>query len=227
MVSFDELERLLSYSFKNKGLLIEALSHPSLRQHHAYKDNKDYERLEFLGDAVLNLVITEILFRNFANYNEGNLAKMRSYLVCKETVCMVGVKLALKDYIIMTHGEEVAGGRDNTNNIENTMEALIAAIYLDSNIETTRNIIKKLWAEFMKVQNLMDYDPKTALQEWTQASDHRLPIYRMIKREGAAHSSTFTVLVKVKDYAQTGTGHSIKEAEKNAARSLLHRLKND
>ena len=140
---------------------------------------------------------------------------------------MVGAKLALKDDIIMTHGEEVAGGRDNPNNIENATEALIAAIYLDSNIETTRNIIQRLWAESIKVQNLTDYDPKTALQEWSQASDYDLPIYRVIKREGAAHSSNFTVLVKVKDYEQIGTGHSIKEAEKNAARSLLHRLKNE
>ncbi|GAA5251858.1 ribonuclease III [Candidatus Rickettsia kedanie] len=227
MKSFEKLEKLLGYSFKNQELLIEALSHPSLRQHHEYKYDKDYERLEFLGDAVLNLVVTEILFRNFANYNEGNLAKMRSYLVCKETICVVGTKLTLKDYIIMTYGEEVAGGRDNPNNIENATEALIAAIYLDSNIETTRNIIGRLWAEFIKIQNLTDYDydPKTALQELAQASSHHLPIYRLIKREGAAHSSTFTVLVKVQDYEQTGTGHSIKEAEKNAARDLLHRLK--
>ncbi|ADE29625.1 Ribonuclease III [Rickettsia prowazekii str. Rp22] len=225
MESFEKLETLLGYSFKNKELLIEALSHPSLRQYHEYKYDKDYERLEFLGDAVLNLLITEILFKNFENYKEGNLAKIRSYLVCKETICIVGTKLALKDYIIMTHGEEVAGGRDNPNNIENATEALIAAIYLDSNIEITHNIIEKLWAEFMKVQNFTDYDPKTALQEWAQANSHHLPIYRLIKREGAAHSSIFTVLVKVKDYEQTCTGYSIKEAEKKAARSLLHRLK--
>jgi ribonuclease-3 len=225
MIAFNDLEKLLGYNFKNKELLVEALSHPSLRQHHEYKDDKDYERLEFLGDAVLNLVITEMLFSSFKDYNEGNLAKIRSYLVCKETICMVGAKLTLKDYIIMTHGEEVAGGRDNPNNIENTTEALIAAIYLDSDIETTHNIIGKLWAEFINVKDLTDYDPKTALQEWAQAREHHLPIYQLIKREGVAHSSIFTVLVKVKDYEQTGTGHSIKEAEKDAARSLLHRLK--
>lgn len=225
MIAFNDLEKLLGYNFKNKELLVEALSHPSLRQHHEYKDDKDYERLEFLGDAVLNLVITEILFSSFKDYNEGNLAKIRSYLVCKETICMVGAKLTLKDYIIMTYGEEVAGGRDNPNNIENTTEALIAAIYLDSDIETTHNIIGKLWAEFINVKDLTDYDPKTALQEWAQAREHHLPIYQLIKREGVAHSSIFTVLVKVKDYEQTGAGHSIKEAEKDAARSLLHRLK--
>lgn len=225
MESFDKLESLLGYIFKNKELLIEALSHPSLRQHHEYKANKDYERLEFLGDAVLNLIITEILFKNFRDYNEGSLAKIRSYLVCKETICVVGGKLSLKDYIIMTHGEELAGGRNNPNNIENVTEALIAAIYLDSNIEVTHNIIQKLWAEFIKVKDLTDYDPKTALQEWAQSKDHHIPIYQLIKREGVAHLSTFTVSVKIKDYEQIGVGHSIKEAEKNAARELLHRLK--
>lgn len=225
MESFRELEKLLGYSFKNKALLTEALSHPSLRQHHEYKANKDYERLEFLGDAVLNLIITEILFNNFKEYNEGNLAKIRSYLVCKETICVVGAKLGLKNYIIMTHGEEIAGGRDNPNNIENVTEALIAAIYLDSDITTIHNIIGKLWAEFIKVKDLTDYDPKTALQEWAQSKDHHIPIYRLIKREGVAHLSTFTVSVKINGYEQTGKGHSIKEAEKNAARELLHRLK--
>ena len=225
MISFNELEKLLGYNFKNKELLMEALSHPSLKQHHEYKVDKDYERLEFLGDAVLNLIITEILFNNFANYNEGNLARTRSYLVCKETVCAVGVKLALKDCIIMTRGEEIAGGRDNPNNIENATEALIAAIYLDSSIETVRAIIQKLWAEFINVKDLRDYDPKTALQEWTQSREYNLPIYQVIKREGVAHSSIFTVLVKVKDHEQIGIGHSIKEAEKNAARNLIHRLK--
>lgn len=227
MESFNELEKLLGYSFKNKELLIEALSHPSLKQHHEYKANKDYERLEFLGDAVLNLIITEILFTSFKESNEGNLAKIRSYLVCKETICAVGNKLTLQEYIIMTHGEEIAGGRENPNNVENVMEALIAAIYLDSDIATIHNIIKVLWTEFIKVRDLTDYDPKTALQEWAQRRDYHIPIYQLIKREGVAHSSIFTVLVKIKDAEQTGTGHSIKEAEKNAARSLLHRLKND
>lgn len=225
MESFNELEKSLGYSFKNKELLIEALSHPSLKQHHEYKANKDYERLEFLGDAVLNLIITEILFTNFQESNEGNLAKIRSYLVCKETICIVGAKLNLKEHIIMTHGEEIAGGRNNLNNIENATEALIAAIYLDSDIITVHNIIQKLWAEFIKIRDLTDYDPKTALQEWAQSKDQHIPIYQLIKREGAAHISTFTVLVKIKDYEQTGIGHSIKEAEKNAARSLLHSLK--
>lgn len=225
MASFEKLEKLLGYSFKNKELLIEALSHPSLRQHHEYKDDKDYERLEFLGDAVLNLVITEILFKNFKEYNEGNLAKIRSYLVCKETICVVGAKLTLKDYIIMTHGEEIAGGRNNPNNIENVTEALIAAVYLDSDINTTHNIIGKLWSEFIKIKDLTDYDPKTALQEWAQSREYHIPIYQLIKREGVAHSSIFTVSVKIKDYEQIGIGHSIKEAEKNAARKLLHKLK--
>lgn len=220
----ESLETILEYKFKNKDLLIEALSHPSLKQHSTNKKNKDYERLEFLGDAILNFVISKILFENFANYNEGNLAKTRSYLVCKETICLVANKLNLSHYIIMTHGEESSGGRENQNNIENTMEALIAAIYLDSNIAIVSVIVQRLWANFITTKNFTNYDPKTTLQEWAQHNHNHIPSYKVIKREGSAHLSTFTVLVQTKDYEQIGTGSSIKEAEKNAARELLHQL---
>lgn len=219
-----ELEHLLGYDFKNKNFLIEALTHPSLKQYNQNNNIKDYERLEFLGDAILNFIITEILFNNYANYDEGNLAKIRSYLVCRETICGVAAKLKLGNYIIMTHGEEGSGGRTNVNNIENVMEALIAAIYLDSDIGTIGKIIRKLWGSFIDVKDLSNYDPKTTLQEWAQSNSYQVPSYQLINRAGAAHISTFTVVVKIKDYKQTGVGASIKEAEKNAARKLLSDL---
>src|SRR5262249_6874334 len=142
------LEQLINYHFKDKSLLIEALSHPSLKQHgHSVALQRNYERLELLGDAVLGFVITEILFKNFAEFNEGKLARIRSNLVCKDMLCHVAAKLKLADYIIMTEGEEISGGRSNPNNIENAMEALIAAIYLDSDIHMVRQVIQNLWQE--------------------------------------------------------------------------------
>ncbi|WP_342259443.1 ribonuclease III [Candidatus Tisiphia endosymbiont of Metellina segmentata] len=219
----EKLEQDIGYNFNNKALLLEALSHPSLKQHvlkHGIQ--KNYERLELLGDAIINFIITEILFKNFSTYDEGKLAKIRAYLVCKESLCKVAAKINLSDYIIMTHGEEVLGGRQNPNNIENTMEALIAAIYLDSNIDTTQKIVYNLWYEFISITDLADYDPKTTLQELAQKKGIERPVYEVIKREGSPHASIFTVLVKMEAYQQTGTGHSVKEAEKVAARKLMN-----
>ncbi|WP_341756939.1 MULTISPECIES: ribonuclease III [unclassified Candidatus Tisiphia] len=228
----EKLEQDIGYSFKNKDFLLESLSHPSLKQNVIKQDvlkhgvPKNYERLELFGDAIINFVITEILFKNFSTYDEGKLAKIRAYLVCKELLCKVAAKINLSDYIIMTYGEELLGGRHNPNNIENTMEALIAAIYLDSNIDTTKKIIYDLWYEFIDIIDLADYDPKSTLQELAQKKGTAKPVYQVIKREGVPHAYTFTVLVQMDEYQQTGTGHSVKEAEKVAARKLMNYLNN-
>lgn len=222
----DRLEQRIGYNFHNKTLLIEALSHPSLRQHNTKNTiHKSYERLEFLGDTVINFVITEMLFNNFTNYDEGKLAKIRAYLVCKELLCKVASTINLSEYIIMTHGEETLGGRNNLSNIENTMEALIAAIYLDSDINQVKEIIHNLWQDFMYITDLTDYDPKSTLQELVQKNNHNKPVYKILHRDGPAHSSTFTVSVTVDNQQEIGTGRSIKEAEKDAARKLLNILK--
>ncbi|UCM85786.1 MAG: ribonuclease III [Rickettsia endosymbiont of Culicoides impunctatus] len=223
----EKLEQDIGYNFNNKDFLLEALSHPSLKQHTVkHGVQKNYERLELLGDTIINFVITEILFKNFSTYDEGKLAKIRAYLVCKELLCKVATKINLSDYIIMTYGEELLGGRQNPNNIENTMEALIAAIYLDSNIDAVKKIVNDLWYEFIDIIDLADYDPKSTLQELAQKKGTKKPVYQVIKREGSPHSSIFTVLVQMDEYQQTGTGHSVKEAEKVAARKLMNYLNN-
>lgn len=228
VTSPESLEKRIGYHFNNKNLLIEALSHPSLRQHNTkHTTHKSYERLEFLGDTIINFVITEMLFNNFVTHDEGKLAKIRAYLVCKELLCKVADTINLSDYMIMTHGEEALGGRKNLNNIEDTMEALIAAIYLDSNIKQVKEIIHNLWQDFMDVKNLTDYDPKSTLQELAQKNGERKPIYKLINKNGPAHSATFTVSVILDTQQKTGTGHSIKEAEKDAARKLLAILSQD
>ncbi|WP_250312126.1 ribonuclease III [Rickettsia endosymbiont of Oedothorax gibbosus] len=223
----EKLEQDIGYSFNDKDFLLEALSHPSLKQNTLkHGIQKNYERLELLGDTIINFAITEILFKNFSTYNEGKLAKIRAYLVCKELLCKVAAKINLSNYIIMTYGEELLGGRQNPNNIENTMEALIAAIYLDSNIDTVKKIIYDLWYEFIDIIDLADYDPKSTLQELAQKKGSEKPVYQVIKREGSPHATIFTVLVQMDEYQQTGTGHSVKEAEKVAARKLMNYLNN-
>ena len=143
------LQNILKYNFKDQSILIQALSHPSLRQHVASSDDVtiDNERLELLGDSIIGFVITELIYKNFSNYNEGKLATAKSHLVCKDMLCQIGTKIDLGETIIMTHGEEISGGRHNPNNIENAVEAVMAAIYLDSDIETVAHVIKELWGE--------------------------------------------------------------------------------
>lgn len=230
LVSHEKIRALqvaLGYSFKDESILIQALSHPSLRQHIASTDDVtiDNERLELLGDSVIGFVITELIYKNFANYNEGKLATVKSHLVCKDMLCKIGLKINLEDSIIMTHGEEVSGGRDNPSNIENAVEAVMAAIYLDSDIEVVTNIIKKLWHEYLDAPDLAQNDTKSALQELVQSMGPFKPIYEVKSRSGSAHAPVFEVEVEVQGRTQSGSGHSIKAAEKEAASKMLKVLR--
>lgn len=216
------LEQKLNYQFKNLELVFEALSHPSLNQEKS--EHKNYERFEMLGDSILGFLITEILFNKYKNYEEGNLAKIKGYLVSKDVICLAAEKINLADFIIMTKGEENSGGRLNPNNIENTMEALIAAIYLDSSIDVVKNIINNLWSEFLHDFDLNEMDPKTSLQEWSQKNKLGLPHYKILQSEGPSHLPNFIVQVSTGLYNETGQAHSIKNAEKDAAKKLLSRV---
>ncbi|GAB4163957.1 MAG: ribonuclease III [Rickettsiaceae bacterium] len=217
-----ELEKALNYKFKNLNFLKEALSHPSLKQHDP--SARDYERLELLGDAILGFLITEMIFHNPVSYEEGDIAKIKAYVVSRDTIVKIAEKLKLADYIIMTTGEEKSGGRTNRNNIENAMEALLAAIYLDSDINQTRMIVDDLWSRYVKNIDLSSADPKSSLQELLQSQSHASPVYKVIKKDGAVHAPIFTVEVSATGHKQTATGKSIKEAEKAAARLLLQKL---
>lgn len=218
-----KLEETIKYKFNNHQLLIEAFTHPSLKRCFTDKE-KDYERLELLGDSILGFVITEALFKKFNNADEGKLAKLRACLVCKETLCEVAAEINLADYILMTHGEEVLGGRFNQNNLENVLEALLAAIYLDSNIDVVRSIILNLWSTKISDPNIKYSDPKTTLQEWSQKKFNIKPIYQVIEKSGEAHLPTFNVQVMVNEHNSIGQGNSVKSAEKDAARNLISLL---
>ncbi|KJV56279.1 ribonuclease III [Orientia chuto str. Dubai] len=215
-----KLQSKINYNFKNIDLLIEALTHPSINQ---YGYTKNYQRLEFLGDAVLNLVISEVLFTDFNCYNEGKLAKSRASLVCNESICQVAQKINLHEYIIMTVSEEKCGGKSNKNNIENAMEAIIGAIYLDGGICAIKDVIKSLWQILIKDNELyLISDPKSALQEWTQSKNLGIPTYKLSSKTGKAHNPLFEVMVKVKTLTpQYGKGKTLKIAQKNAAQLML------
>lgn len=217
------LEQLLDYKFGNLDLIHEALSHPSLKQQHR-KWQKDYERLEILGDAILGFLITELLYKKYSNFDAGNLAKIKAYLVSETTICRVAEQIHLDEFMIMGKGEEDSGGRKNSGNVENTMEAVLAAIYLDSGIESVKKIVLKLWDDYIGNFNFAEIDPKTSLQEWSQENKFGIPHYKILGKTGEAHNPVFTVEVRAGQYHETGQGHSIKQAEKDAARILLTKM---
>ena len=223
--NFAKLESALNYKFNDISLLEEALSHPSLKQ----TDNSkhDYERLEFLGDAILGFLVTEMIFNKFTDYKEGHIAKIKAYAISGDILVKIADTVNLVDHIIMTRGEETSGGRSNHHNIENTMEAVLAAIYLDSNIDQTRTIVTTFWSKHIENIDFNTADPKTYLQELLQNRIHIMPKYEVVKQEGTVHSPIFTVRVSVPDKSHTGTGKTIKKAEKDAARKLLKKINNE
>lgn len=221
----DRLEQLLGYKFSNRNYLQEALSHPSLKQVDSPKNHVDYERFELLGDSILNFIIIDLLLHKYTDLKEGDIAKIKSYLVSGELLNEISKKLELSEFLIMTKGEENCGGRENPGNIENAMEALIAAIYLDSkDMENTKNIVQNLWKEHIHKFDLREIDPKTCLQEWAQKKHLPIPNYEVIKQSGPAHMPEFTVQVTAGEYSATASGKSIRSAEKAAAKIALFQI---
>lgn len=222
ILKVSELESKLDYRFKNHELLQEALSHPSLKQHDP--NAKNYEKLELLGDSILGFIVTEMIFNQSSKFSEGYIAKVKSYIVSKNIVSEIAASINLADYIIMTPGEEKSGGRENINNLENVMEALIAAIYLDSNIQSAKIVVEKFWSGYLNKINLIDIDPKSYLQELLHEKLGLTPKYEVVERKGNAHSPIFKIKVSAGSYSAVAFGKSIKAAEKNAAKILCDQI---
>lgn len=213
------MKKIGQYTFKNPGLLKEALTHPSL----TYDGTKlSYERLEFLGDSVLSLVIAEFLIENYPEESEGHLAKRHAALICGNTLSRVAEEAKIGKFIAMAEGEKQMGGRVNPNNLENALEAIIGAVYLDGGLESARKFVLSYWKQIANEMKEPPLDPKSELQEWAQGNDKPLPSYKIIKREGPSHAPVFTIEVKVKGLDPvTAEGSSKKIAERIAAERLL------
>src|SRR6266568_3665000 len=178
--SVSPLEERIGYKFRNPLLLAEALTHPSLG-HEAQRYHFDYQRLEFLGDAVLQLIITEYLFRNFRVEAEGQLTKLRSRLVSREALRTHAASLDLGQYILMGRGEEASGGRERTSTLADAFEALIGALYLDGGLEVAKKfILTQTRADLEELaEKPVDINPKGDLQELLQSISPRSPIYEL------------------------------------------------
>lgn len=213
------LEERIGYKFRNSLLLAEALTHPSLR-HETHRTHFDNQRLEFLGDAVLQLVITEHLYGYFSAEAEGKLTKLRARLVSRETLALHAAAIDLGKYLMMGRGEEASGGRSRNSTLADAFEALVGAVYLDSDLETVRRFILEQAASELAqlVEAPVDINPKGQLQELLQAISPRSPVYEVMSQTGPEHSKTFVVRAMWEGIELgQGTGKSKKQAETAAA----------
>ena len=219
------IERMIGYGFRNPRLLQQAFVHRSLARTEASGAPHNNQRLEFLGDAVLGMVIAEMLYQHYADAAEGELSRRLVALVNGEVLTDIARELNLGEYLQLSESESAHDGRNNASNLEDALEALIAAIYLDSGIEATRNFITRFWQRRLQTLITAPKDPKTTLQEWAQARSLPLPEYHVIAEEGPAHAPIFTIEISVQGYpAITAQGKNKKLAERDAASNMLRHL---
>ncbi|MXU63957.1 ribonuclease III [Oceanomicrobium pacificus] len=208
----------LGHEFTSPDLLREALTHASL----SAPTRASNQRLEFLGDRVLGLIVAEALLKADPEASEGELAPRLNALVRKETCAAVAEAIALGDFLMMGRSEMLSGGRRKTAILGDAMEAVIAAIYLDAGMERTRKLVLKLWEPHLKGVEGRARDPKTALQEWAQSRSMPPPEYVVVDRSGPDHKPNFTIEVRLRDGSSArATAASKRAAQQSAAKSLL------
>lgn len=220
-VNYDAIEAALNWQFTDRALLAEALTHASA------KGATSNERLEFLGDRVLGLVIAEHLIQRYPNETEGHLAPRLNGLVSRETCAEIAVVMELGGFIQMSRSEALNGGRRKNALLANAMEAIIAAIYIDGGLEAAKVFILQHWAHHLDEQRRAPADPKTTLQEWAQARGHALPHYTIVDRTGPDHAPVFTIRVTLSTGETADAQASSKRlGERACAEALLNLLDN-
>ena len=222
-----ELQQSLGVSFSDPSLLEQALVHSSYINENPGFTLTSNERLEFLGDAVLGLVVAEKLYQDFPQLSEGEMTRLRAALVRRETLARVARAIKLGDYLYLGKGEEASGGQRKPSNLAGVLEAVIAAIFFDQGLTATRESILKLFHEDLErvASRGAEVDYKSQLQELIQARQQPVPIYQVVEAVGPAHDRRFTVEVKIGDIVLgRGSGKSKKTAEVEAARSALQEL---
>ena len=219
------LEDRIAYKFRNRALLEEALTHPSVG-HEAQRHHFNNQRLEFLGDAILQLVITEYLYHHFSAEAEGQLTKLRSRLVSRETLRMRAAALDLGQYLMIGRGEEASGGRQRASTLADAYEALIGAVYLDSDLETVRRFILTQSRPDLEdvAEEPVDINPKGNLQELLQSISPCSPAYELVSESGPEHDKTFVVKCVWEGLLLgQGSGRSKKQAETSAAADAMEK----
>jgi ribonuclease-3 len=221
-----KLQSITRVKFKNKSLLNRALTHRSYINE-AGPNASDNERLEYLGDSVLALIVNEYLIKRFEDYVEGDLAKIKSAVVSEATLSKVANGIKLGGFILMGKGEEQSGGRLRPSILANTLEAVIGALYLDSGLKVSKRfVLSLLKADIERIDSLSSFrDPKTTLQEYVQKKYRERPEYVVIQETGPDHQKEFTVRLVVHGREiSVGTGHSKRRAEAEAAKHALEKM---
>lgn len=216
------LQKRLEYTFINPKMLVQALTHRSFSSDHN-------ERIEFLGDSVLNLAVAGLLFEKLGNLPEGDLSRARANLVKQDTLYQVAVSLGLPDLLRLGEGEAKSGGQKRPSILADALEAVIGAVYLDAGFDVASKLVRRLFndVEINATMQAIGKDPKTELQEWLQGRKMSLPIYRIVGTEGAAHKQTFDIECEIVEYrrAERGTGNSRRAGEQAAASVMLTFIK--
>ncbi|MDE6601722.1 MAG: ribonuclease III [Lachnospiraceae bacterium] len=219
--TFDALEEKIAYRFRDKKLLRRALTHSSYANEMKINRYDDYERLEFLGDAVLELVSSDFLFREREETSEGELTKMRASMVCEPALAYCARDFSLEQHILLGKGEEATGGRSRDSIVSDVMEAVIGAIYLDGGLAEASAFIHRFVLSDLEHKQLF-YDAKTILQELVQQGSEGALRYELVKEEGPQHNKIFEVEAYVGEKkVGWGTGHSKKAAQQQAAYQAL------
>ena len=220
-----EVEKKICYEFEDKDLLKCALTHSSFINELKVNKWENYQRLEFLGDAVLELISSEFLFHGNANMSEGKMSKVRASMVCEQALSFCARKIALGQYILLGKGEENGGGRERNSILSDVFEAIIGAIYLDGGIEEAKKFVHKFVLDDVE-ENQLFVDSKSILQETIQADSSKTMYYKLIAESGPEHDKNFDVAVYINEecYA-TASGHNKKDAEQKAAYLALKKLK--
>lgn len=219
------LESKLGYQFQNPKLLDHALTHSSYANEHHLGSISSNERLEFLGDSVLGMIVADHLYRTFPNLPEGDLTRIRANLVCEGSLVLVAKEWELGRYLKLGKGENACGGRRRPSILADAVEAVLAAVFLDGGLEHDRDIIQRFLLDRMEQVNRASRDHKTYLQELVQRKSGQVISYELIGESGPDHNKTFQmqVLLNGQPIGQ-GTGHSKKEAEQAAANAAIERL---
>jgi ribonuclease III len=226
-----ELEIIIGYSFRNRDLLLQALTHRSFVNEHEAEKLPNNESLEFLGDSVLGFVISSRIFQNYPELTEGELSKMKAYLVSAANLVKLAEGICLGEFVRLSRGEEKTGGRSKRAIVVDAYEAIIGAIYLDGGVEAASDFVNRQVEAFLEGQDLKQLtygDFKSALQEHLHNLGRPEPVYRVVDEIGPDHKKTFVVQVMNRDEViAESSGRTKKEAQQSAARLAMESLKKD
>ena len=220
-----DLENAIDYHFHNITLLQNALTHSSYANERWHNSLLSNERLEFLGDSVLGMLVAEYLFRNFPNRPEGELTRMRADMVCEQTLAAAANRIGLGKHLLLGHGEEQSGGRSRNSILADAMESVIAACFLDGGLEAALKVVQKFILVEVPVARMHNADYKTQLQELVQQKKNQVLSYALVSQSGPDHDKKFDVTVSLNGtVVGSGAGSSKKRAEQDAARCAIEKL---